>query len=99
MKMYLVLNKTLRYKDVWGVEIQRHALLTSVLDGSERSVSRPGSFTPGQTSPSTHWTGSRVDSRAGLGGGGEDKKSLPLPGRPARTGSLVTILRYPSSLC
>jgi len=29
------------------VEVELHALLTSALDGSEWSPSRPGSFTPG----------------------------------------------------
>jgi hypothetical protein len=31
-----------------GVEIQVHPFLTSVLDGGERSVSRPGRFTSGK---------------------------------------------------
>jgi hypothetical protein len=35
----------------WGVEIQRHAFLTSALDGGERSDSRPGRFTPKERAP------------------------------------------------
>jgi hypothetical protein len=41
-------------------------LLTSALDGSERPVSRFCRVTPTETAPSTHWTGGRVGSRAGL---------------------------------
>jgi hypothetical protein len=37
-----------------------HALLTSVLDGSECSVSRPGRFTPGIRAMGIHWTGDGV---------------------------------------
>jgi len=36
--------------------------LTSVTDGGERSISRPGHFTPGEETPVTHW----VRRRAGL---------------------------------
>jgi hypothetical protein len=38
--------------------------LTSVLGGGEWSASRPGSFTPRERAPGTHWIGGWVDPRA-----------------------------------
>jgi hypothetical protein len=76
--------------------------LTSALAGGKWSASRPGHFTPGERAPGTLWTGSWVDSRAGLDEV-EKRKFLPLPGleirplgRPARSQSLYR-LRYPGS--
>jgi hypothetical protein len=40
--------------------------LTSTLDGGERSVSRPGRFTPRERAPGTHWIGSWLGPRAVL---------------------------------
>jgi hypothetical protein len=40
--------------------------VTSVLDGGEWSVSRPGRFTPGERAPDTHWIGGWVGPRAVL---------------------------------
>jgi hypothetical protein len=40
--------------------------LTSALDGSESSSSRPGRFTPMGRVPSTHWIGGQVGPRAVL---------------------------------
>jgi hypothetical protein len=40
--------------------------LTSVLVGSEWSVSRPGHLTLGERAPGTHWIGGWVVPRAGL---------------------------------
>jgi hypothetical protein len=40
--------------------------LTSVLDGSEWSASRPGRFTPRERAPGTHWIGGWVGPRAVL---------------------------------
>jgi hypothetical protein len=61
--------------------------LTSALDGSEWSPSRPGRFTPGKRAPSTNWLGRWVDPRAGLDAI-EKNKILPCresnPGRPAQ---------------
>ncbi|PNF14462.1 hypothetical protein B7P43_G01680 [Cryptotermes secundus] len=37
-----------------------------VLAGGEWSASRPGCFTPGERSPTTHWIGGWVDPKAGL---------------------------------
>jgi len=47
-----------------GVNVQLHAFLTWELDGSERSASRPGRFTPGEEAPCTHWA--EMGPRAGL---------------------------------
>jgi hypothetical protein len=44
-----------------------HVSLTSALVGGEWSASFPGRFTPGERAPVTHWIGSWVDPRAGLG--------------------------------
>jgi hypothetical protein len=40
--------------------------LTSALDGSEWSASRPGRFTPRERAPGTHWIGGWVGPRAVL---------------------------------
>jgi hypothetical protein len=49
-----------------GAEIQLHAFLTSALDASEWSSSRPGSFTPGERAPLIHQIGDWVGPRAGV---------------------------------
>jgi hypothetical protein len=36
------------------------------LDGGEWPASRPGSLSPGEIAPGTHWLGDLVDPRAGL---------------------------------
>jgi hypothetical protein len=41
-------------KAYWGVEVQLHALLTSAVDGGDRSASRPGHFTIGVRAPGIH---------------------------------------------
>jgi hypothetical protein len=68
----------------------------------ECTASRPGPFTPGERSPSTHWIGGWVGPGAGLDDV-ERRKILPLPGlelrphgRPTRSQSLYR-LRYPGS--
>jgi hypothetical protein len=53
-------------KMYWGVEVQLHAFLSSVLYGGEWSASRPGRFTPRERAPCTHWIGGWVGSRAVL---------------------------------
>ena len=54
-----------------------HSLLISVLDGDERSTSRPGRFTPGERTFGTYCIVGWVGPRPGLGiFGGE--KSLDL---------------------
>jgi hypothetical protein len=49
-----------RHEDVVGVEVQRHAFLTSALGGGEWSASRLGRFTPREGTPGTHWVGGCV---------------------------------------
>jgi hypothetical protein len=44
-------------KTYWGVEVQFHAFWKSVLDGRDRSASRPGRFIPGERAPGNRWTG------------------------------------------
>jgi hypothetical protein len=50
-----------------GVGVQIHVFLTMALAGGEWSASRSGRFKPGQKSRTTHWIGSWVGPRAGLG--------------------------------
>jgi hypothetical protein len=69
-----VLNQTPRNEDVCvgGEGVQINAFLTSALDGSEWSASRPSHFNPVEVR--LGWL------RAGLGAVVKRKKSLPLPG-------------------
>jgi hypothetical protein len=53
-------------KTYWGVGVQIHVFLISVLVGGEWSVSRPCRFTPEERALRMHWVESWVDSRAGL---------------------------------
>jgi hypothetical protein len=77
-----------------GVEVQPHSFLTSALDGSEYSASRPGRITPAERAPGTHWIRGWVGPRASLDtAGAKGKRTFIFPagtGRPAR--SLVTVL-------
>jgi hypothetical protein len=50
--------------------------LTSTLEGSEWSASRPGPFTSRDKAPGTRWRGGWVGPRRA----GEEKNSQPLPG-------------------
>jgi hypothetical protein len=43
------------HEEVWGVEIQFHAFLTSALDRDEWSNSRSGRPTHGKRASATHW--------------------------------------------
>jgi hypothetical protein len=66
VKLSLCLTKHHAMKTYWGMEVQLHAFLTSALDGSEWSASRPDRFTPRKRVPGTHWTGGWVGPRAVL---------------------------------
>jgi hypothetical protein len=72
--------------------------LTSALDGSEWSASRPCRFTPGERAPGTHWIGCWVGLSPGLDAV-EKRKILHCgesnPGSPALSPSLYW-LRYPN---
>jgi hypothetical protein len=61
-----------------GEDVQIHIFLTSALSGGEWSGSCPGHFTPGETTPGTHWIGGWVDPRASLDDV-EKRKFLTLP--------------------
>jgi hypothetical protein len=56
-------------KMYWRVEVQHHAFLISALYGGKMSAWRTDRFTPREIVPGTHW----------IGGGGDEKNSLPLP--------------------
>jgi hypothetical protein len=60
------LTKHHAVKRYGGIEVQLHHALTSALDGGEWSASRPGRFTTGDRTPSTHWIEVWVGLRAGL---------------------------------
>jgi hypothetical protein len=49
-----------------GVDVLNHVFLISALFGGKWPASRPGRFTPGERTSSTHWIGSRVNPIAGL---------------------------------
>ena len=46
-----MLNKILRYKDVWRVKVLLQAFLRLTLDTGERSVTRIDRLTPGERAP------------------------------------------------
>jgi hypothetical protein len=70
----------------WGVELQLHAFVTSVLDGGEWSASRPGERAPG-----THCVGLEAGLDTAVAKRGIPSSSQESnPDRPAR--SLVAIL-------
>jgi hypothetical protein len=59
-------NKHYTMKTYWWLEVQRHAFLTSVLQGGEWSASRPGRFTAGERALGIHWIGGWVGHGSGL---------------------------------
>jgi hypothetical protein len=90
------------WRRIGGVEVYRHAFLTSALEG-ELSASCPSRCTGEERAPGTHWIGGWVSPRAGYGGGVEEKNSQPLPeieppnsDSPARSQSLYRF-SYPGS--
>ena len=83
-------------KSYGGVEAQLHSFLTSALDGSKRSISDSGGFTPGEGAHDTHCIRVNVGPRVGLDITEKRKISFRCPenrtqflGRAVR--SLVTI--------
>jgi hypothetical protein len=65
---------------MWGSGGIAPTLLTSALDGGERSASLPGLFTSGESAPSIHWIGRRPGGPQSRSGRCEEKKNLSLPG-------------------
>jgi hypothetical protein len=53
-------------KSYGGLEAQLHSFLTSALDGSKRSISDSGGFTPGEVAHDTHCIRFNVGPRFGL---------------------------------
>jgi hypothetical protein len=80
-------------KTYWGVEVQLHAFLTSVLDGGMWSASQPGCFTPGERTLGTHQIEGWMGPRASLAAVAKRKTPSPYcklnPDHPAH--SLVAI--------
>jgi hypothetical protein len=70
-------------------------VLTSELDGGERSASRPSRFTVGEIAPGSHWIGDWMGPRAGLDVMEKIKVSYSCrksnPGRPASSPSLYRL--------
>jgi hypothetical protein len=64
VKLSLCLTKHHAMKTYWGWRYSYTHSLTSALDGSEWSVSRPGRFTPRERAPGAHWIGGWVGPRA-----------------------------------
>jgi hypothetical protein len=80
MSLYFcVLNLTKHHamKTYWEVEVQRHAFLTSTLEGGEWTASHPGRLTPGERASGTPWVGGWVGPRAGLDAVEKRKISSP----------------------
>jgi hypothetical protein len=71
-----------------GIEAQLHAFSTSPLDGGELSASWTGRFTPKESAPDIHWTGTWAGRRAGMDAVARWKKFFPLPEIEARWFSL-----------
>jgi hypothetical protein len=69
-------------KTYWWSGGTAHSL-TSALDGGEWSASYPGSYTPGERTPGTHWTGGWVGPRAGLDT--VSKRKIPSSRRESNT--------------
>jgi hypothetical protein len=104
VKLSLGLTKHYAMKTYWGVEIWRHAFMTSALDASEYSASRFGRFTTRERAPLTNLIGGCVGPRAGPHTLGKRKipsprreSNPPNPDRPARSQSLHH-LSYPEEL-
>jgi hypothetical protein len=72
-------------KTCGGAEVQRHAFLTSALDGYKRSASRSGGFTRKKRDAGIHWIGNWVDPKACLDLVVSRKISSPLPGIELRS--------------
>jgi hypothetical protein len=80
VKLSLCFNWAPRHEGVLGewMYSSTHSL-TSALDGSEWSASRPGRFTPRERAPCTHWIGDWVGPRAVLDA--VVKRKIPSPRR------------------
>lgn len=59
------------------VVVECHLFLASEIEGGYSFVSRPNCFTCGETALSTHFTGSWVEHRAGLGIVSKKKRLAP----------------------
>jgi hypothetical protein len=81
-----------------GVEIYLHAFLTSTLDGSEGSASRPGRFTPKERASGTHWRGDLVGPRASLDTLAKKKIPASAGNRAQVVQPVAQWLSYPGSL-
>jgi hypothetical protein len=86
--MFLVTSLTIvkqsRYtpwRRLGGEEYSSYSFSTSALDGGEWSASRPcRAFTPGESTPGTHFTGGWVGPRAGLDSEARGKIICPCRG-------------------
>jgi hypothetical protein len=75
----LCLTKHHAMKAYGGVDVYRHAFLTSALDGGEWSASRLGRFTPRERAHGTHWVGGWVGPKTVLDA--MVKRKIPRPRR------------------
>ena len=70
----------IRHKDVCGVEVQFHALLTSTLRTGKSLDSHYGGFVPAWRAAGTHCKGGSTVPRASLSPSGKEKNLSLLPG-------------------
>jgi hypothetical protein len=61
-----LINYALCHEDIRGRGAIAPPFLTSSLNGSEWSASRPSRFSPGESDHGTHWIGDCVGTRADL---------------------------------
>jgi hypothetical protein len=86
--LFLCFNWAPRHEGVFGEwKYSSTHSLTSALDGSEWSASRPGRFTPRETAPGTHWIGGWVGPRAVLDA--VVKRKIPSPRREPNPGTPI----------
>ena len=79
-------------------KLQLHSFWTSLIDGNERSTSRPSCFTPGKNHGTiTHWTGGWVCPKVGLDCCGEEKISCLYCDSNPRSSSLKVYLTFDKS--
>jgi hypothetical protein len=99
VKLSFYLIKYHNMKTYLGVEVWFHIFLTLTLDGGEWSASHCGHFTPTETAlvPFGKEGGWDPGCKPGCGGGGEEKKSLPLLGIEPSSSSLW--LRHYTDSC
>lgn len=97
--LYLIIYAS-SHEDVWGSGSIAPPYFISTLDRSKWSVSRPGRFSSGESTPDVRWIRRWVGPRASMDAVYLRKISFPYQGsnpcRPVRSPSLILLI-YPGS--